>query len=102
MRYRTGAKPLTAHVKILLSGVYRELAGQREILQAVDSGTALLDVLETLAKTYGNDFEEIIDSETGQISLGAWIMVNGRSVRKTNILLKSNDVVTISVPIGGG
>jgi molybdopterin converting factor small subunit len=93
---------MTAHVKILLSGMYRELAGQRELLEAVSSGTTLLEILVTLAKTYGKDFEEIVDSKTGQISLGAWIMVNGMSVRRTDIQLKSNDVVTISVPIGGG
>lgn len=90
------------HVKVMLGAMYREIAGQREIFEETISGITLGDVLKALAKKYGRDFNEIIDSNTGQISLETWIMVNGRSVRRTDIALKDNDVVTISVPIGGG
>ena len=93
---------MTGHVKVLLAATFREIAGQREILEEVGSGITLGDVLTTLAGKYGRDFNEIIDSKTGQISLETWVMVNGKSVRRTDIELRENDVVIITVPIGGG
>ena len=93
---------MVGHVKVLLVAMFREIAGRREILEEVGSGITLGDLLTTLAKRYGRDFNEIIDSKTGQISLETWVMVNGKSVRRTDIELKDNNVVMITVPIGGG
>ena len=93
---------MAGHVKVLLGATFREIAGQREILEEAVSRITLEDILTTLAKKYGKDFNEIIDSKTGQISLETWVMVNGKSVRRTDVELKDNDVVIITVPIGGG
>lgn len=93
---------MSNHVKVLLAARFREIVGQRELSKDVGSATTLHDLLTTLAEKYGKDFTEIIDSEAGKISLGAWVMVNGKSVRSTDVKLKDTDVVIITVPVGGG
>lgn len=90
------------HIKVLLAATFREIAGQREILEDVGSGTTLGGILTTLAKRYGRDFKKIIDPETGQIGLETWVIVNGKSVRRTDVKLKDKDVVLITIPTGGG
>ena len=93
---------MTGRVKILFAADFREVTGQREIIQKVGSSLTLGEVLTSLAKKYGNAFDKIIDSKTGQIGLETWVMVNGKSARRTDIELKDEDVVTITVPMGGG
>jgi MoaD family protein len=93
---------MTRRIKILLAATFREAAGQRELVQEIGSGRTLGDTLTTLAKKYGSAFSKIIDSKTGQISLETWVMVNGKSVRRTDVVLEDKDVVTITVPVGGG
>ena len=93
---------LTAHVKILLHAMFKEIAGRREILQEVNPNFTLRDMLNALAKRYGREFNSIIDPKTGQVSLDTLVMVNGKSIRKPDVKLKNNDVVMITVPVGGG
>lgn len=93
---------MTGHVRVLFAATFREIAGQRDILQEVCSGITLGAILKTLAETYGRAFNEIVDSKTGQISLETWVMVNGKSVRRTDIELRDHDVVIITIPAGGG
>ncbi len=90
------------HIKIVFGGIYREIAGKREILEEVSSNTTLSDVLTTLTKRFGRNFHEIVHPKTGRINVETWVMVNGRSVRKTAIKLEDDDVVMITVPAGGG
>ncbi len=90
------------HVRVMLGATYREIARQKEILENAVSNLTLGDILKGLAKRYGRAFNEVVDSKTGQISLESWVMVNGKSVRTIDIKLKSNDVVMITVPVGGG
>jgi MoaD family protein len=93
---------MTKHIKILLAATFRETAGQRELVLETGSGKTLRDIMTALAKKYGGAFNKIIDSRTGQIGLETWVMVNGKSIRRTDIALKDKDVVTITVPVGGG
>ena len=93
---------MTAHVKVLLHAMFKDIAGKREITQEVDSNFTLGDVINKLAKKYGRDFKEIIDPRTGQISTDTLVMLNGKSVRQTDIKLNDKDIVMITVPIGGG
>ena len=90
------------YVKLLLVATFREITQQREILEEVSSGITLGHILTILAERYGRDFNAIVDSKTGQISPETWVMVNGKSVRRTDIELRKNDVVTITIPVGGG
>jgi len=93
---------MTARVKILLHAMFKEIAGEREITQDLNENSPLQVVLDELARKYGKDFKEIVDPKTGQISADALVMLNGQSVRKTDVQLKDGDVIMISVPIGGG
>jgi MoaD family protein len=93
---------MTGYIRVLLAATFREIAGQREILKEVGSGITLGEVLTTLVERYARDFNAIIDSKTGRIGLETWVMVNGKSVRRTNIELRENDVVVITIPVGGG
>ena len=93
---------MTGYIRVLLAATFREIAGQREILKEVGSGITLGEVLTTLVERYARDFNAIIDSKTGQIGLETWVMVNGKSVRRTNIELRENDVIVITIPAGGG
>ena len=93
---------MTAHVKILLHAMFKEITRQREILQEVNPDFTLRDMLNVLARKYGKDFNSIIDPKTGQVSLDMLVMLNGKSVRTPDVQLRDNDVVMITVPVGGG
>ncbi len=93
---------MNARVKIQLFAMFKEIAGKKEILQDIQSETTLGEVLEKLARTYGKDFEEVVDKKTGQIDINALVMVNGQNVRDTNLKLRDNDLIIITAPVGGG
>ena len=90
------------HVRVLLHGPFREIAGVRETIEEIAFESAIRDVLSKLAERYGKDFNNIINPETGQIDLETLVMVNGKSIRRTDLKLRDNDVVMITVPFGGG
>ncbi len=93
---------MTAHVKILLHAMFKEAAGRREILQEINPNYTLRDMFNALANKYGKEFSSIVDAKTGLVSIDTLVMVNGKSVRKPDVQLKDNDVVMITVPVGGG
>ncbi len=93
---------MAKQVTVKFQAMYREIVGKREIVQAIESDSTLRDLLDALAKEYGGDFNDVVDPKTGQITIDSWVMVNGRSVRKTDIRLSDNDLVYIGVPMGGG
>jgi len=93
---------MTARVKVLLHAMFKDIAGKREITQQVNSNFTLGDILNDLAEKYGRDFNDIIDPRTGQISTDTLVMLNGKSVRQTDIKLQDKDIIMITVPIGGG
>jgi molybdopterin converting factor small subunit len=82
--------------------MFKEVAGQREILQEVNPNFTLRDMLKSLADKYGGEFNTIIDPKTGMVSVDTLVMVNGKSVRDPKIQLKDKDVIMITVPVGGG
>ncbi len=93
---------MTVRVRVLLQAMFKEIAGQREITQDLSADSTLKSVLDYLARKYGKDFNEIVNSKTGLIDTDTLVMLNGQSIRKTDVPLKNGDVIMISVPIGGG
>lgn len=89
-------------VTVLLSAMFKEAAGKREVIKELHDGSSLKVLLDKLAHEYGRDFNQIIDQSTGQVTTDALVMLNGQSMRKTDVQIKDGDVVMISVPIGGG
>jgi len=80
----------------------RNQNSKKEIIHDIHSGTTLGEILNTLAKKYGKDFEETIDIKTGQVDVNTLVMLNGKNVRDTDLKLKNNDLIIITVPVGGG
>jgi MoaD family protein len=93
---------MAAQVKILFHAMFKEITGKREITRELSSNTTLKEVLDKIAEEYGKDFNSIVDPKTGQVNVDMLVMVNGQSIRKTDMQLKDQDVIMISVPVGGG
>jgi MoaD family protein len=93
---------MVAQVKILFHAMFKEITGKREITRELSSNATLSEVLDNLAQEYGKDFEAIVDPKTGQVSVDMLVMVNGQSIRKLDTKLKDQDIIMISVPVGGG
>jgi len=89
-------------VKIMFQAIFREIVGKKEVIKEVNDGYTLRSLLLMLAETYGRDFNDIIDPKTGEVSTEVWVLVNGKSIRKPDLILNDNDVVYIGVPIAGG
>ena len=92
----------TSHVKILFNATFRQITGKKEVTQEINPNHTLADILSKLAKQYGKDFNKIIDRKTGQVGTDTLVMINGQSIRKTDTRLKDNDIIMITVPVGGG
>ena len=93
---------MTARIRIQFFAMYREIVGKKEVVQNMASQTTLKEVLNELAKKYGQDFKETIDKKTGQVDVNTLVMLNGRNIRETDVKLKDNDLIIITVPAGGG
>ena len=93
---------MTAHVKIQLFAMFKEVTGKKEIIQNIHSEETLGGVLAELARKYDKDFAETIDEKTGQVDVNTLVMLNGRNVRDADVKLKHNDRIIITVPVGGG
>jgi len=82
--------------------MFKEISGKKEILHDIHSETTLGEVLTELAKKYGKDFKETINKKTRQVDVNTLIMLNGQNIRDTDVKLKDNDLIVITVPAGGG
>lgn len=95
-------KFMSIHVKVLFLANFKKIVGKKEIIEELNPNSTLRQVLDKLAKRYGKDFKQIIDPKTNSVSLEFLVSVNGRSVRDTNIKLNNNDVLILTIPVGGG
>jgi MoaD family protein len=86
----------------MFHATFREITGEREIEEELEKNRTVKFFLDNLAKKYGKDFNGIIDPETSEISTEVLVMINGRAIRTTDIILKDKDVLIISLPLGGG
>ncbi len=93
---------MSVRVRVLLHANFREIVGKREIIEEINSNSTLRDILDKLAQRYGRDFKQIVDPETGAISSEFLVSINGRIKRGANVKLNNNDVLILSIPVGGG
>jgi len=82
--------------------MFREIVGKKEITKNIHSETTLREILIILATEYGKDFKDTIDQKTGQVDVNTLVMINGQNVRQTDVKLEDNDLIIITVPVGGG
>ncbi len=93
---------MTALIKILFHAIFREVTGKREIEINLEEDCTVKAILDKLAKNYGKDFNSIIEPTTNEISIEVLVMLNGRGIRATDIILRDKDVLIITLPLGGG
>ncbi|UCF59376.1 MAG: MoaD/ThiS family protein [Candidatus Bathyarchaeota archaeon] len=93
---------MSIRVRVLLHANLREIVGKREVIEEISSNSTLRDILDKLAQRYGRDFKQIVDPGTGAISLEFLVSINGRIIRDANVKLNNDDVLILSIPIGGG
>lgn len=93
---------MNARIKIRFLATFKQVVGKEEITLDFQPETTLGQILDTLAEKYGKDFEEAVDKETGQINVDTLVMLNGQNVRDANVKLKADDLVIVTVPLGGG
>jgi len=93
---------MNAHIKIRFFATFKEIVGKGEITHNLRSITTLGQVLNMLGEKYGKDFKQTINKNTGQIDINTLVMLNGKNVRDTDVKLKDNDMIIITVPLGGG
>lgn len=93
---------MSVRVRVLLHANFREIVGKREIIEEINSNSTLRDILDKLAQRYGRDFKQIVDPGTGAVSLEFLVSINGRIMRDANVKLNNDDVLILSIPVGGG
>jgi len=93
---------MSVRVRVLLHANFREIVGKREIIEEINSNSTLRDILDKLAQRYGRDFKQIVDPGTGAISSEFLVSINGRIMRDANVKLNNDDVLILSIPVGGG
>jgi len=93
---------MTARVKIQLFAMFKEIVGRKEIVLDIHSETTLGVVLKILAEKYDKDFKETVDEKTRQVDVNTLVMLNGRNIRDTDVKLKDNDLIILTIPVGGG
>ncbi len=93
---------MTGQIKILFHAIFREVTGKREIEDKLEETCTVKSILDKLAKNYGKGFSSIIDPITDEISIEVLVMLNGKGIRATDIILKDKDVLVITLPLGGG
>lgn len=93
---------MSVRVRVLLHANFRETVGKREIIEEINSNSTLRDILDKLAQRYGRDFKQIVDPGTETISLEFLVSINGRIMRDANVKLNNDDVLILSIPVGGG
>jgi len=93
---------MSSTVEIVFQGFFREVAKERKVVEEVEEGITVAKLLKSLATKYGKDFLNIIDPESQKVSTEVLVMLNGRGIQATDIILKDKDVILVGVPIGGG
>lgn len=93
---------MSIRVRVVLLASLREIAGKREIVEEVDPKSTVRHVLERLTQRYGRDFRQIMGTEKSLISLEFLVSINGQVTRDANAKLNNNDVLMLSIPVGGG
>ena len=89
-------------IEIIFTATFREITKKRKIIEEINEDCTFERILTRLVKKYGNDFDNVINSQTGKISSDILIMLNGKGIRDIDEKIKDKDVLIFSLPVGGG
>jgi len=84
------------NVEVRLYGRFRELATRQRVVTLTE-GARLADLIEWLAKEYGDDFREEVN-HLKRLN----ILISGQYCHNTETLLKEGDVIVILPLLAGG
>ena len=96
------------HISVRFFTILREIVGKKEeTLQFSRNQKVTVNaVLERLSEQYGKAFREYVyDSKSGEVKGFLQLLVNGRSLSKSeglNLKLSDGDVIAILPPVSGG
>ena len=83
------------------SYLIRQITNKNSEAVVTKSGSSLENIIQILKEIYGDEMEKILyDAENKKLKV--LVMVNGKSVIKTDHLLEEKDVVNIFPFISGG
>jgi len=85
--------------------ILRSITGKREERIDADEGSTIEDILRTLVKKYGKDFEKLVYSGREQRGLKILFFVDGRNIEEMESLktrLNGGSVVALMPPVAGG
>lgn len=89
-------------VRVVLTAMFREAAGRREVVEELPEGSKLLDLIRRLEAKFDGVFSEVLDRESGSVDEEVMVLINGVAVRKVDGELRDGDSVLLTIPIMGG
>ncbi len=99
----SGLKNLTiGKIEIIFNATFREITKKRKIIEHINDDCTFRVILAELARKYANDFDKVINPQTGKISNDILVLLNGKSIREIDEKIKNGDVLIFSLPVGGG
>lgn len=92
----------TGKIEIIFNATFREITKKRKIIENINDDCTFGEILAELARNYANDFDHVINPQTGKISNDILVMLNGKGIREIDEKIKNGDVLIFSLPVGGG
>jgi molybdopterin synthase sulfur carrier subunit len=89
-------------VRVMLTAMFREAAGRKEVVEELPEGSKLLDLIRRLEAKFDGAFSEVLDRESGSVDEEVMVLINGVAVRKVDEELRDGDSVLLTIPIMGG
>jgi len=89
-------------IEIIFHATFKEITKTRKIIETIDDDCTFGKILAILTKNYGNDFNNVINPQTGKIANDILVMINGKGIREINEKINNGDVVIFTLPVGGG
>ncbi|MHA1966305.1 MAG: MoaD/ThiS family protein [Candidatus Hodarchaeales archaeon] len=89
-------------IEIIFHATFREITKERKIIEHINDDCTFGIILAELARKYANDFDNVINPQTGKISNDILVMLNGKGIREIDEKIKNGDVLIFSLPVGGG
>ena len=96
---------MTVKVTARFFATLREITGRKEEHVEFSKAVTVNSLLRQLSKKYGQEFDDYMFDELGDVRGHLQILVNGQSVttmRGLKTQLKDGDQVAILPPVGGG
>lgn len=89
-------------VSVKFLGFLRRVAGHREISVAVDAGTTVGDLLQTLARTHGGEFTQAVFRAPGEVHTHLRVFLNEEEARMTDPVVPGGSPAEVALLVVPG